>query len=253
MATDNPCDGDSPHRDNDDDISAQPLAPFSTPVDLLNLVDTVSYFLHLKMASLDKKMNIRVPPGVDTIIEIARGLPAPRPEEWGSLAVGRISMKRKYKGPTSAGAEEGKASKRRATWTEESAKELVELVENDELRREKLGDDGSHAGNINWASLARRYGFSGAAPVYRKYEEMTGKKAPGVRKRRDPSKPVIQQQAEPGWEDHEKSADLIRLVQNDAHRLSVLGTSQMDWNLIAEYLHVTAKSARAKYHELTGQ
>jgi hypothetical protein len=229
-------------------LESNPRASFSSPLDLVNLIDTISYFLHLKMASSDKNTNFRVPAGIDKIIEIARCLPVPTSEEWGSLAVGRISTKRKFR---VSAAEEVKSSKKRATWTEDAKKELVELVENDDLRREKLGERANHNGHINWASLARRYGFSGAGPVYRQYESITGKKPPGVKqaKRRseDPG-----DASDPELRDHQKCGELIRLVQNDAHRRSIIGTVEVDWKLIGRQLGVSGKIARAKYEELTG-
>ena len=208
--------------------------PFSSPMDLLNLIDTISYFFHLKMHVMEKHVTFNVPREVDRIIELARDLPTPRPDEWGSLAVGRISTKRKF---GVHGMEESskaiKGIKRRVAWTSESNRELVELVENDDLRQQRIFDGSNHDGSINWMGLARKFGFSSPEPVQRQYQLLMEKKA--VREL-----------------DHEKSTDLIRLVQNASYRERILGTQEVVWHAIAAHLGVTEESARDKYREMTG-
>ncbi len=100
---------------------------FITPQELLTLMDTIAYFVHLKMHVLEQNADFTVPSDVDRIIELARGLPMPRPDEWGSLAMGRISTKRTF---CADGTEEIKRARRRA-WKTEYNQELIDLVEND--------------------------------------------------------------------------------------------------------------------------
>lgn len=224
------------------------IQPFNNGADLVQLCDTISYFLHLKMATMDKNANFRVPASVEKIIELARQLPPPRPEEWGSLAVGRISTKRKFKASTGVGVDEIKTSKRRATWSEEAKKELVELVENEDMRFAKLGDRANHAGHINWAALARRYGFAGAGPVYRQYEALTGKQPPGI-------KPKDMQKEESSdllWTP-EKCEQLIRFIENLDYRKALTGSENLKWKHVEELLGFSKKDCKQKYMDLTGK
>lgn len=62
-------------------------------------------------------------------------------------------------------------------WTEDKKEELVRMVEDEKFRYERLGSDGTYRGHVNWAALARRYGFSGSAPVQKQYRAITGKEA----------------------------------------------------------------------------
>lgn len=224
------------------------IQPFNNAADLVQLCDTISYFLHLKMATIDKNANFRVPSSVEKIIELARQLPPPRPEEWGSLAVGRISTKRKFKASTGVGVDEIKTSKRRATWSEEAKKELVELVENEDMRRAKLGDRANHAGHINWTALARRYGFAGAGPVYRQYESITGKNPPGI-KPKDLQKGDLSDQT---WT-AEKCDQLIRFVEEVEYRKALTGSDGLRWKDIGNLLGFSKKDCKEKYTDLTGK
>jgi transposase-like protein len=221
---------------------------FNNAADLVQLCDTITYFLHLKMATMDKNANFRVPPAVEKIIELGRQLPVPRPEEWGSLAVGRISTKRKFKASGGPGLEEIKSSKRRATWSEEAKKELVELVENEDMRIAKLGDRANHAGHINWTALARRYGFAGAGPVYRQYEAMTGKQPPGIR----PKDLQKGDSMEHMWTG-DKCDQLIRYVEDADFRKAMTGTESMKWKDVGDYLGFSTKECKEKYSDLTGK
>lgn len=221
--------------------------PFNNAADLVQLCDTISYFLHLKMATMDKNANFRVPAAVEKIIELGRQLPTPRPEEWGSLAVGRISTKRKFKASTGSGSDEIKTSKRRATWSEEAKKELVELVENEDIRVAKLGDRANHAGHINWTALARRYGFAGAGPVYRQYEAMTGKQPPGIK-----PKDLQKADSERMWTG-EKCDQLIRFVEDVEYRKSIIGEESMRWKDVGDFLGFSKKECKEKYTDLTGK
>ena len=92
------------------ELDAEQLS-FNNAQDLVVLSDTIVYYLNVKMAAMDKNANFRVPGAMEKIIELARTLPSPTPEEWGSLAVGRISTKRKFKGASSG---EDNRSKTRA-------------------------------------------------------------------------------------------------------------------------------------------
>ncbi len=203
---------------------------FGTPQELLALVDTISYFVHLKMHVLEQSATFTVPRDVDRIIELARGLPTPRPDEWGSLAVGRISTKRTF---SADGTEEVKRTRRRG-WKAENNQELIDLVENEDLRLEKITDGNNLDGSIDWSSIARWFGYSSPGTVQRQYELLKEKIASTV------------------WEDHEKSSDLIRLAQNASYRERMLGTQVLAWDAIAAHLGVTEKSARDKYREMTG-
>lgn len=149
-----------------------------TPQELLALMDTIFYFVHLKMHVLEQNAAFTVPRDVDRIIELARGLPRPRPDEWGSLAVGRISTKRTF---FADGTEEIKRIRRRV-WKAEDNQTATSAV----------------------------------------------------------------------WGDHEKSSDLIRLVQNASYRERILGTQGLAWDAIAAHLGVAEQSARDKYREMTG-
>ncbi len=201
-----------------------------TPSEMVALIDKISYFVHLKMHVLEQNAAFTVPHDVDRIIELARGLPTPRPDEWGSLAVGRISTKRTF---CADGTEEIKRSRRRV-WTPENNQELIDLVENNDLRLEKIPDGNRPDGSINWLSIAHRFGFSSQGPVQRQYELLAARNSPAV------------------WEDHVKSSDLIRLVQNASYRERMLGTQGLSWDAIAGHLGVTEQSARDKYREMTG-
>lgn len=233
---------------------------FNNASDLVALSDSLVYYLNLKMAAMDKKTNFRVPANVDKIIELARTLPLPTAEEWGSLAVGRISTKRKFK--TGNQGEEARA-KTRAKWSEEAKKELVELVDNEEKRKAELGDKANHAGHINWTALARRYGFAGAGPLYRQYQILTGRDPPGVKHRLDLQKrddspddvgnmliPGLQVPAE--WTP-EKCDELMRLVTDTDYREQVFGKAKLKFSRIADRLGVSKKQAKEKYADLTGR
>lgn len=224
---------------------------FNNAHDLVQLCDTVTYFMHLKMAAMDKNANFRVPAGVDKIIELAKQLPVPRPEEWGSLAVGRISTKRKYKASTAG---EDFKSKTRAKWSDEAKKELVELVDNEEKRKEKLGDKANHAGHINWTALARRYGFAGAGPLYRQYELMTGKTPPGIRPKMEGQKPMLEPEdaSSLAWT-AEKCDHLMRLVENEQYRKDTFGKKSLKWHKIGDFLGFSKKDCKKKYSDLTGK
>jgi hypothetical protein len=41
-------------------------------------------------------------------------------------------------------------------------------------------------------------------------------------------------------------------VQNPSYRERILGTQELEWDAVAAHLQVTEKSARDKYHEMTG-
>lgn len=98
------------------DADHHDVAPFNDCDSLLTLVDTVSYYLFLKYVSsttlpparlapsrlpylplavatarmtlLEKGATLELPEEVDELIDLARHLPPPLAEEWGSLAVG---------------------------------------------------------------------------------------------------------------------------------------------------------------------
>ena len=198
---------------------------FITPQELLTLMDTIAYFVHLKMHVLEQNADFTVPSDVDRIIELARGLPMPRPVEWGSLAMGRISTKRTF---CADGTEEIKRARRRA-WKTEYNQELIDLVEND-----KTTDGSNLDGSVNWPSIARKLGYSSPGAVQRQYELLMDKNV------------------STDWEDYAKSMDLLRLVQNPSYRERILGTQELEWDAVAAHLQVTEKSARDKYHEMTG-
>lgn len=225
---------------------------FNNARDLVQLCDTITYFLHLKMATLDKNTNFRVPGALEQIIKLAKQLPVPRPEEWGSLAVGRVSTKRRFKASGGNGAEDYRP-KTRAKWSNEAKKELVDLVENEGLRIAKLGEKANHAGHINWTALARRYGFAGANPVYRQYKELTGKEPPGMRPK-DGSKPEtsVSEPSDLSWTT-DKCDQLMRLVEDDEYRKSIFGKKSLKWSKIGELLGFSKKECKQKYTDLTGK
>ena len=163
--------------------------PVCTPAELINLMDTISYFVQLKMHVTEKNLTFTVPPEVDRIIELARGLPTPRPDEWGSLALGTVSTKRKFGANRM---EESKGPKR---------------------PRDRVSDEGNQ----------------------RQYDELTTDRKASA---------AI-------WEDHEKSVDLIRLVQNASYRERMLGTQDVAWHAIARHLGVAEESARDEYRRMT--
>lgn len=245
---------------------------FNNATDLVTLCDSIVYYVNLKMAAIDKKTNFRMPANVDKIIELARSLPPPTVEEWGSLAVGRISTKRKFKG--AAGIEEQK-TKVRAKWSEKNKRELVDLVDNEDRRKAVLGDKANHAGHINWTALARRYGFAGAGPLYRQYQLMTGREPPGVKQKIDLPKrnefgegdddddnddedegpvPVPLQMPSLAHMWNQQNCELLVKLVDDIHfRKERTGKEKLKWSRISELLGLPKKECKAKYTELTGR
>lgn len=242
------------------ELDAEQLS-FNNAQDLVVLSDTIVYYLNVKMAAMDKNANFRVPGAMEKIIELARTLPSPTPEEWGSLAVGRISTKRKFKGASSG---DDNRSKTRAKWTEENKRELVELVDDEEKRKLILGDKANHAGHINWTALARRYGFAGAGPLYRQYQLMTGREPPGVKPKVEGRSSKLEEMIDDNGVPHvgppmgtewtqEKCDYLVKLVHDEDFRKAETGKKTLKWSRISETVRMPRKECKKKYTDLTGQ
>jgi len=228
------------------------------------MIETFSYYLNLRLMSKTQGIDIKIPATVDQIVEMAVRLPKPEVASWAALAVGKIPSKAKSKAKTEA-AENGDEGKRvRARWSDANKAEMVRLVEDADFREETLGKEGTRLGHVNWAALARRYGFSGTAPIHRQYQVITKKEPPGVAKRKEvteggepsvkkakPSSGAIAVDID-GWKEAEH-LELIKLVEDESHRKKVTGKRHLKWSRIAEALGKGKKECKNKYTTLTGK
>ena len=166
-----------------------------TPAGANAMAEAISYYLNLRLMAKAHNTEVKIPLQVAQIIEFASELPPPELVSWGALASGNIpkdakkSKKSKPKATTATGAGdeegheggEGTAKKTRGKWTDEHKAELVRMVEDESFREAQLGTDANFGGHPNYGVLAKRYGFSTAAPIKRMYTTLTGKEAPGAK------------------------------------------------------------------------
>jgi hypothetical protein len=234
------------------------------------LCETISYYLQLRSAAQLHHSSIKIPAEVEQIAQQIQTLPKPENQQWAVLASGKLP---KGKAKAAATDENGDAAPRtRGKWTEDHKKEMVLLIEDPAERAKTLGDE-DRPGTINWAALARRYGFSGPEPIRRMYHQMTGKDAPGTKKKEapegePPAKKTKTEAAATKASAHTTSGaaatsdgwtkaqcdDLIKLVEDEKYRKQQTSKSKFKWSRVAKYLQKEhKKDCKRKYTELTGK
>lgn len=245
------------------------------------ICENVSYYLNLRLSAKSQNVEVTVPAAVHQIVELASALPRPDVYGWAALAVGKMPKDVKTKTARPEG-ESGDAKPRtRGKWTEANKEELKRIVDDEAFRTETLGADGTHNGNVNWAALARRYGFSGPAPIHRQYKAMTGRDPPGVKPKptkegeegaaaaaaagEPPAKkpkteapaavaprPPAAPAASDGWS-ADACSTLIKLVDDESFRKAKTGKRHMKWSRVADCLGKNKKECKKKYTALTGK
>lgn len=244
----------------------------TTVAGIANISERISYYLNLQLAAKAHGVEVRVPAALQQIVTLAANLPAPEGSSWAALAVGKLPVKAKSKKP--AGGENGDSgSKVRGKWDDDSKAELVRLVDDEDFREEVLGKEGTRQGHVNWAALARRYGFSGNQPIHRQYKLMTGKEPPGVAAKREAGEGEGPAAKKPkkdgdgagpsgasaegvvsadGWTKVE-SDKLVKLVEDEGYRKLETGKRHLKWSRVAEVLGKGKKECKKKYVALTGK
>jgi hypothetical protein len=245
----------------------------NTPAGIMAIAETVTYYLNLRLSAKERHVEVAVPAAVDQIVELASGLPLPSTQNWASLAVGKMPKEAKAK----AVKPEGEGSRSRGKWTDATKEELVKMVEDDDFRTEMLGADATHNGHPNWSALARRYGFSGVAPVHRQYQAITNKDPPGIKAKTareageggepaakkakkesngaGPSKSAAAATATAtadGWTSEECEI-LVKLVEDATFRKAQTGKKKLKWSKIADNIGKHKKESKKKYTLLTGK
>ena len=242
-----------------------------------SICENVAYYLNLRLSAKTQNVEVSLPPAVQQIVELATTLPRTDVHAWAALAVGKMpkDIKSKATKPEAADGGDGKP-RARGKWTETNKKELVQMVEDETFRNEALGADGTHNDHVNWAALARRYGFSGPAPVHRQYQAITGKDPPGVKLTKPkttkdgeegPSEPAAKKPrveqpvvaaapaapaAADGWSP-ESLSKLIKLVEDESYRKQQTGKRHLKWSRVADCLTKNKKECKKKYTALTGK
>lgn len=247
----------------------------NTPSGIVAIAESVTYYLNLRLSAKEAHVDVVIPAAVEQIVELASSLPLPSTQNWASLAVGKMPKEAKAKAAKPEG--EGGAARSRGKWTDANKEELVKMVEDASFRTEILGSDGTHNGFPNWSALARRYGFSGVAPVYRQYQAITNKDPPGIKAK--PAKEggeggepaakkakketngagtsniaaaVAVDVAADGWT--KEACDLlVKLVEDAAYRKAQTGKKKLKWSKIAENIGKHKKESKKKYTQITGK
>jgi hypothetical protein len=248
-------------------------ADVNTASGILAIAESVTYYLNLRLSAKERHVDVAIPAAVEQIVELASGLPLPNTQNWASLAVGKMPKEAKAKAVKPEG--EGGGSRSRGKWTDENKAELVKMVEDATFRTEILGSDGTHNGFPNWSALARRYGFSGVAPVHRQYQAITNKDPPGIkakpaREAGEGGEPAAKKAkketngagtskaaaaaapSEDGWT-KEACDILVKLVEDAAYRKVQTGKKKLKWSKIAENIGKHKKESKKKYTQLTGK
>jgi hypothetical protein len=244
----------------------------NTPSGITAIAESVTYYLNLRLSAKEHQADVAIPAAVEQIVELASGLPLPSTQNWATLAVGKLPKEAKAKASKPEG--EG-AGRSRGKWTDASKEELVKMVEDASFRTEILGNDGTHNGHPNWSALARRYGFSGVAPVHRQYQAITNKDPPGIKAK--PAREGGEGEGEPAAKKAKKetngagtsaaaaaveSADgwtkehgdmLVKLVEDSAYRKAQTGKKKLKWSKIAENVGKHKKECKKKYTAITGK
>lgn len=244
-----------------------PSAAFDEAIEISQCIE---YSLQLRLATLTQDTSLQAPPEIEQIVELAHALPKPDEAAWAALSLGKLpKAKTKLKGTNGNGSG---SVRNRGKWTEENKEEMVRLVENDSLRAERLGEEGTRNGIVNWSALAARYGFSTSDPIRRMYHQLTGKIPPGSRgKNRSaqadepPAKKVKsgadgkasaalgKQATSDGW-NAELGKELVRLVDDENYRKQKTGKSKLKWSRVLRYLgKESKKECKRKYVQLTGK
>ena len=243
-----------------------------TPAGVAAISSTIGYYLNLRLLSKTQGVDVVMPAAMDQIVQLACTLPPAEGASWAYLAVGKVPTKGKAKAKKAAPAGDGEDGKQRSRgqWTEANKAEMVRLVEDVTFREDTLDKDATHQGHVNWAALARRYGFSGTGPIHRMYTAMTGKDPPGVVKRKEagegsePAPKKAKSEAAPkaaaapampsadGWTPVQCS-ELVKLVEDEAHRKRVTGKRHLKWSRVADALAKGKKESKKKYTAITGK
>ena len=246
----------------------------NTPSGITAIAESVSYYLNLRLSAKEHHLEVSIPAAVEQIVDLANGLPLPSTQNWASLAIGKMPKEAKAK----AAKPEGEGGARaRGKWTDAHKEELVKMVEDATFRTEILGSDGTHNGFPNWSALARRYGFSGVAPIHRQYQASTGKDPPGIKPK--PARPAGEEgepaakkpkketngagtsaaaaaatdaPASDGWT-KEHCDRLVKLVEDSSYRKAMTGKKKLKWSKIAENVGKHKKECKKKYTAITGK
>jgi hypothetical protein len=248
-------------------------ADVSTPSGITAIAESVTYYLNLRLSAKEAHVNVAIPAAVEQIVELASGLPLPSTQNWASLAVGKMPKEAKSKAAKPEG--EGGAARSRGKWSEANKEELVKMVEDASFRTEILGSDGTRNGFPNWSALARRYGFSGVAPIHRQYQAITNKDPPGIKAKPakegdeggEPAAKRAKKEtngagtskgaaaadvAVDGWT-KEACDILVKLVEDAAYRKAQTGKKKLKWSKIAENIGKHKKESKRKYTQITGK
>jgi len=252
-------------------------ADASTPSGITAIAESLTYYLNLRLSAKEANIDVAIPAAVEQIVELANSLPLPSTQNWASLAVGKMPKEAKAKAAKPEG--EAGAVRSRGKWSEASKEELVKMVEDESFRTEILGSDGTRNGFPNWSALARRYGFSGVAPIHRQYQAITNKDPPGVKAK--PAKEGSGEGAEPAAKRAKKETNgagtskdaaaataadvavdgwtkeacdmLVKLVEDAAYRKAQTGKKKLKWSKIAENIGKHKKDSKKKYTQITGK
>ncbi|KAL4443409.1 hypothetical protein ABPG75_011146 [Micractinium tetrahymenae] len=225
---------------------------------------------------------------VAKVYQLAAALPAPTEAQWAALAghaPARAAKPAAAAAGTPAALAEGaeRAPGKRLKWTQQLEAELVQLVEDEEFRKEKLGKDAQRGGALNWAGVARHFGYNNGAAVKNKYNELKGipresggkkKKAEGEaqdgekpeakKPKKEEGKPAAAAAAAapapaagatPAAGDWSKKQgqELVKLVEDEEERKKALGKRRLRWKSIAKHFDKHKKDCRKQYTKLTGK
>lgn len=219
---------------------------------------------------------------VSKLYQLATALPAPTEAQWAELA-GHAPPRPTKKAATPAGTPsaplaEGaeRAPGKRLKWTQQLEEELIQLVEDEEFRKEKLGKDALRGGALNWAGVARHFGYNNGAVVKNKYNELKGapreggaakkKKAEGEDGDKPEAKKAKKEEAKPAaaaptpatggaggdWT-KKQGQDLVKLVEDEEERKKAFGKRKLRWKSIAKHFDKHRKDCRKQYTKLTGK
>lgn len=254
---------------------------------LTDICDSVCYHLTAHLAAVATGASIGgLPPEVAQIYRLGSKLPKASGAKWMALVPGSQGPKAAAAAAATGGlplAEGAKVAGKRMKWTTETESELLRLADDDSYREETLGKEGTRKGAINWAAVARHFGFSNGTHVKQKYSELKGipvekkekkkkadgegeedgkpaKKAKKEEQQEQPAaKPAAGGNEEGGptpaggeWS-KQQGEELVRLVEHEEERKKLFGKRKLRWKRIAEHFGQKSKACKKHYSKLTSK
>lgn len=137
----------------------------------------------------------------------------------------------------------GEGSQYKNWWDEEHEKELLELVNNREYCKQRLGIE-----ELDWGVLEQHFNRSQNA-LRKKYWMLT--KAQQAQQASSGSSPKLRAERK-CWSDQE-TAELARLTQDPQYLREVLGIDDVDWEKLAAHFNTNVVVTKRKYRHIMEQ